>query len=70
MFHSRVMNNNIMRGERYIGGADVYYTGTKRHLLKDYQREINLLRYALGICKCWARKCLKYIEIYLRGTHF
>ena len=70
MFHGRVMNNNIMRRERYMRGADVYYTGTKRLLLKDYQRKINLLRYALGICKCWAQKCLKYIEIYLRGTHF
>ena len=44
-------------------GACVYYTGTNRHLLKNYQNKINLLRYTLGICTYQLQKCSKYRNI-------
>ena len=47
MFHSRIINNKINR----LHERCVYYMGTYRHLLKNYQNKINLLRYTLGICK-------------------
>ena len=46
MFHSRIINKKINR----LHERCVYYMATYRHLLKNYQNKINLLRYTLGIC--------------------
>ena len=48
MFHSRIINIKLIA---YIRRACVYYTGTNRHLLKNYKNKIILLRYTLAICK-------------------